>query len=317
MRNIFRLFCSTSREGSSEGIITIPKVKIPTSLQILLLTEKYIQENSSKLELPIPSKDYSRLLEEHSRLTKIGLGNTKNARIIQQSIFDIESEIHSKQKAEDLIKFIKELRRHFGENTVLISRKQFEILLRDYNLVVGTIGQYTGTIPDKNIKEIESATNKVKYFRYKLNSSDRSEFLWKLDEIKFSGPSQKLKPYLVPWLEKKRGLVYSNESYFNYKNGLYLYEIKYCNSDLPEIIKNYKDDDLIFFKGRLVDSDTMLIACPSDQLEEQSIKITQKEVDPIVFQYSPYGVVIYSIWGNEAEDKVFEEYKKINNLLSI
>ena len=34
-------------------------------------------------------------------------------------------------------------------------------------------------------------------------------------------------------------------------------------------------------------------------------------VDLIIFQYCPYGVLIYTMWGKEAEDKVFEEYKKL------
>jgi hypothetical protein len=35
-------------------------------------------------------------------------------------------------------------------------------------------------------------------------------------------------------------------------------------------------------------------------------------VDPIVFQCCPYGVVIHSVWGEEADDKVLEEYKTLN-----
>lgn len=38
-------------------------------------------------------------------------------------------------------------------------------------------------------------------------------------------------------------------------------------------------------------------------------------VDPIVYQPCAYGVLIHSMWGEESEDKVFEEYKRINNLM--
>lgn len=31
----------------------------------------------------------------------------------------------------------------------------------------------------------------------------------------------------------------------------------------------------------------------------------------IIFQYYPFGVLIYTMWGKEDEDKVFEEYKKL------
>lgn len=48
-----------------------------------------------------------------------------------------------------------------------------------------------------------------------------------------------------------------------------------------------------------------------------SVSKNTLEVKKILIQYSPYGVVVYSVWGEESEDKVFEEYKKINELLAI
>lgn len=43
--------------------------------------------------------------------------------------------------------------------------------------------------------------------------------------------------------------------------------------------------------------------------------VTKKAVDPIVYQPCAYGILIHSMWGEESEDKVFEEYKRINNLM--
>ena len=54
----------------------------------------------------------------------------------------------------------------------------------------------------------------------------------------------------------------------------------------------------------------MFIACPKSNLQEKTV-IVSHTVDPIIFQYCPYGVLIYTMWGEEAEDKVFEEYKKL------
>lgn len=45
------------------------------------------------------------------------------------------------------------------------------------------------------------------------------------------------------------------------------------------------------------------------------VTITKKAVDPIVYQPCAYGILIHSMWGEESEDKVFEEYKRINNLM--
>lgn len=51
------------------------------------------------------------------------------------------------------------------------------------------------------------------------------------------------------------------------------------------------------------------------QLNNPEVTITKKAVDPIVYQPCAYGVLIHSMWGEESEDKVFEEYKRINNLM--
>lgn len=63
-----------------------------------------------------------------------------------------------------------------------------------------------------------------------------------------------------------------------------------------------------------VASDDFFIACPKSNLRERPV-IMSKPIDPIIFQYCPYGVLVYTMWGDEAEDKVFEEYKKLNNLV--
>ena len=47
----------------------------------------------------------------------------------------------------------------------------------------------------------------------------------------------------------------------------------------------------------------------------REVTITKKAVDPIVYQPCAYGILIHSMWGEESEDKVFEEYKRINNLM--
>lgn len=63
-----------------------------------------------------------------------------------------------------------------------------------------------------------------------------------------------------------------------------------------------------------VTPDNFFIACPKSNLKEKPV-IFSKPIDPIIFQYCPFGVLIYTMWGDEAEDKVFEEYKKLNNLI--
>ena len=64
-----------------------------------------------------------------------------------------------------------------------------------------------------------------------------------------------------------------------------------------------------------ISKNELFVACPPGQLNNPEVTITKKAVDPIVYQPCAYGVLIHSMWGEESEDKVFEEYKRINNLM--
>lgn len=82
-------------------------------------------------------------------------------------------------------------------------------------------------------------------------------------------------------------------------------------------IEEFKDKEWaekVSLSVRYVNRDEMFITCPKSNLQEKKV-IVSHAVDPIIFQYCPYGVLIYTMWGDEAEDKVFKEYKKLNNLV--
>ena len=70
-----------------------------------------------------------------------------------------------------------------------------------------------------------------------------------------------------------------------------------------------------YMKTVKIGRNELFVACPPGQLNNPEVTITKKAVDPIVYQPCAYGVLIHSMWGEESEDKVFEEYKRINNLM--
>lgn len=84
--------------------------------------------------------------------------------------------------------------------------------------------------------------------------------------------------------------------------------------EIIEIFRNQKWVDDVVFERTCVNRDCFFIACPESELQIKTT-IVSKPIDPIIFQYCPFGVLIYTMWGDEAEDKVFEEYKKLNNLV--
>ena len=44
---------------------------------------------------------------------------------------------------------------------------------------------------------------------------------------------------------------------------------------------------------------------------ETEIRVMPRSIDPFVFQVTPVGVVIYSIWGEEASDAIFDNVKPL------
>lgn len=94
----------------------------------------------------------------------------------------------------------------------------------------------------------------------------------------------------------------------------YLRSVSKTSVDIPN------RDTLIREYNTLVDAvkigrNELFVACPPGQLNNPEVTITKKAVDPIVYQPCAYGILIHSMWGEESEDKVFEEYKRINNLM--
>lgn len=94
----------------------------------------------------------------------------------------------------------------------------------------------------------------------------------------------------------------------------YLRSVSKTSVDIPN------RDALVREYNTLVDAvkigrNELFVACPPSQLNNPEVTITKKAVDPIVYQPCAYGILIHSMWGEESEDKVFEEYKRINNLM--
>lgn len=314
------LFGSKPIEQLLNVVETVSTPKIPMSVQLVLMMEQLIQENRNSLSLSSSEEKFNILSAEYNRFKQIGMENTKNARIILEQIQSIRSVLEVRNKAEELFKFIKRIRSFFGENTILIGTTQFEELCKKYKLDIGLLNDYTGVIPEKNIKEIENVVSKVnsRVCPSEINKTFNQGYVFKVNEVKHDLVSiSNLKVFddFYKWVNRKKVII--SKRLENYDGTIWLEDLKGMNPGLPESCENFKHDNLIKLDCTRVTNETIFIACPPEQLKEQSIKVTKMAIDPIVFQYSPYGVIVHSVWGEEAEDQVFEEYKKINNLLSL
>ena len=250
---------------------------------------------ASKNTSLIPLK-YNDISKEYTRLIELGLGNSMNARFLKGKITDIDTYNKNILKAYELLDYIKTMNRLLGDSVILVSRDSFYKLCHKYKLSIGFLKDFTGIIPDANLRELSNIKDKLDSCsgHTKLNINENTVKVQKIYN-------------------------YSNESnssirkYFDYNFNIIPYGIYTSNMSNIEEFKNEEWAKKVILDVRYIPRKDMFIACPKSNLQEK-VTIVSHIVDPIIFQYCPFGVLIYTMWGEEAEDKVFEEYKKLRTI---
>lgn len=243
--------------------------------------------------IPLKSNNISK---EYTRLTELGLGNSMNARFLKGKIIDIDTYNKSILKAYELLDYVKTMNRLLGDSVILVSRDSFYKLCHKYKLSIGFLKDFTGIIPDANLRELSNIKDKL----------DSCSGYTKLDINENTVKVQNIYNYSDE----------SNSSirkYFDYNFNIIPYGIYTSNMSNIEEFKNEEWAKKVILDIHYIPREDMFIACPKSNLQEK-VTIVSHIVDPIIFQYCPFGVLIYTMWGEEAEDKVFEEYKKLRTI---
>ena len=234
------------------------------------------------------------LTEEYVKLYELGLGNSANAKFLKDRIRDIDAYNRNIIKARELLAYIKTMNEFLGDSVILVSKNSFYKLCHKYKLSVGPLEQFTGVIPDANLKEFSDIKYKMDHYAgyERLNTNHHTVEITRIYNSSDKSDS-------------------SISKYFDYSFNIISYPAYYLYrmSDIKEF-KDEKWAERVSFDVRYVNRDEMFIACPKSNLQEKVV-IVSHPVDPIIFQYCPFGVLIYTMWGNEAEDKIFEESKKL------
>ena len=280
-------------------------VKVPTKSVV----EPTIKESLANLAIEVigasertalvPLKE-DNISAKYSELVKLGLKNSANAKVLKKQLDNINYYNNTILKAQELLKYLKDVNNLLGNSVILVNTSTFYELCRKYKLFIGLLQDFTGVIPAQNLNELMDISNKLRTndnaFKLRIN--------YQIVRVnKISNYSKRSDSYIKERLEY----------YFNI-----LQMATYRMSDVSLYNdKNFKKEkwaEHVYVDIDWVASDDFFIACPKSNLQERPV-IMSKPIDPIIFQYCPFGVLIYTMWGDEAEDKVFEEYKKLNNLV--
>ena len=312
------LFRKSAEAREVQEVEAVEVIQADIAIALTMCMEEYLHEATANSNLNVP--DRTTLERQYRALVDAGLGNTKNAKLIESTLTEYNHMALSNMKAKNLFTFIKRIRQDFGEHTLLVGSKQFDEVCKKYKLTKGLLRQYTGVVPDSNIQEILE-------IQRKLNSENAftsdiglphggvysNTVCYYIKGINYGyGDSYDMLDSLKKYIQSHNNILVGLTT----RGELRLTHVLRRNPGMPPIVETFDYANLVTFDHIKLSKNELFIACPPSQLNNPDVKITKKAVDPIVFQPCAYGVLIHSMWGEEAEDKVFEEYKRINNLIS-
>lgn len=279
-----------------------------------------IKMNVEKASLPVNVSKEKELLES------LGLTSSKNMQVIKEA--EAKINVHN-TIIEDNIKITKimdEMYKAFGKNTFYIPMKDFTAILDKYNLSVGRLEDYKGTIPEANIAEIAKAKEMIDKIRSneKIIHYDKpttvkrhkTETIWDneitgyrsihvmVDEPTFEYSwMQDLYPTLARSLESWYRLISVT---------------KEVDKDSYRRFPMIRPTEVSRWSHRVdFDAHTLLIAAPVQEMDTL-YEINERVVtdDPIVFSTVGKGVIIYSMWGDEGNDEVLKKYQDLNKFIA-
>lgn len=285
-----------------------------------LMVLERIKMNVEKATLPAETNNEKAILE------KLGLVNSKNMQVIKEA--EAKINVHN-SIIEDNIKVTKimdEMYKAFGKNTFYIPMKDFIKVLNRYNLAVGRLEDYKGTIPENNLVEIVKAKEVLTNLRNnkKIIHYDKPIVVTDYEEQDYYDPiSGHMKTNWVEVQKPDYEHTYMRDLYptlyFNIHNWYRLLRVN-PDADKP----SYKRFPMIKsneFDWRRYSYDNtphnMLIAAPVQEMDTlYEIKERVITDDPIVFSTVNNGVIIYSMWGDEGNDEVLKKYQDLNKFIA-
>jgi hypothetical protein len=249
-------------------------------------------------------------------VSRLGFTNTKpivERRELIKRNADFNQAVLASIKA---LQLIKEVQEYFGPNTIVVKRSDFVEILKKYNLVCGRFENYTGVVPDKNAKEIDDALNKIQALVEKKMTPYNQELLYEA--------YHKYRTFYI----KEVTFYRSYELPKDRKRLLDLFSFALCNRDAysydGEVILDLANNGikLDYVNSLNKEEVNMFICAPANEMNNSKNKVkfsvfTPRTDDPFICSLTPYGVVIHSMWGREAEDEAIRKYKALFDRLRV
>lgn len=191
-------------------------------------------------------------------------------------------------------------RETFGEETLLIPYDDFERLMRKYNLVCGPFSSYRGEIPADKVDEISrlqllmmqknhdyiNRLSPITRLKYDENEYWFMNIPGYINRFPFAKPSDESHPY---WWSSNLRDMHGKEI----RNG---WRWEYETGSPVELF----------------------ICAPSKHMEKIRALRMPRLIDyrdPFICAHTDYGILVFTRWGEEADDAIIKKYESANRWL--
>lgn len=266
--------------------ITYTAEEIHTALVLCAL------EYMKKWKVDVDEKE----LERNNMLKELGFTSSKSL-----------SESNEKVKPTKMRKVFEWYETNFPGCIFLESESFVDILIK-YNLTCGRLSSYTGEVPYENLVEIKEVHDKLKKVH---RENIYSNIITESNTIQRPYKEYKNEAYIDGKLRYVSGIAAAlMERNHKVEHKGYKLFYSYGGNDISKEEYEYLEERYKRFPFIEYENDTnpdeLFIAAPlQDMQSDLNSEIVSK--DPFVFQLFPYGVVIYSKWGDEANDPILKE----------
>ncbi len=253
-------------------------------------------------------------------ITDLGFINSSMIRERNEIISKNRNFNQAVSQACESLEFIKAMSEYFGKGTILVKRDDFVHIIRKYGLTCGSFEEYTGIVPDENLLEIDDARMKLEqihdpgfggsHTNFVLKSAYKSVTV-KLDDIIYEDGDEPLSKAARKYLCSFPIVLISSTSCSRSSEAFMIKEY------LADYLPGDQLKKIDWCRNHLISKSGMFIAAPREKMRnaEKSIRFIPAPKDPFICSLVPYGVVIHSRWGKEAEDETLNKYDNLFNRL--
>lgn len=235
------------------------------------------------------------MTEQQRKLQELGFTNTveiqqwrRKQKAWRQQVGAMAKANKYKHNLRRSVEILIDARRTYGDDTLLIPYGDFERLMRKYNLVCGPFEAYKGRVPLSKMADIARLKNQP--VAYYINRLYHVSGYRVLSSQNFDG----IPEYLVRFPYTKSDSAYGRDLH-----------------DQPQY-----DWGNLGYELKIGAVEYFFICAPAKDMEKMhrvySIRAAR---DPFVCAHTDCGILVFTRWGEEADDKVVRKYEQASRWL--